>query len=145
MDEGIARNEREEAASEIDGALRFIACLARVDGIVVMAPDLSVRGFGATITTADTLDTVFSAEDEFGGPFRRERRSPDEFGASHRAMMRYCNAVPGSVGFVFSAVGDVHCITKVEDVLVVWDGIQLARAMAAPQQFQKTSPKPPSL
>ena len=54
MDEGIARNEEEEAESEIDGTLWFLACLfARVDGLVVMAPDLSVRGFGAMITVEE--------------------------------------------------------------------------------------------
>jgi Probable sensor domain DACNV len=142
MDEGIARNEREEAESEIDSALGFIACLSRIDGLVVIAPDLSVRGFGAAITIDDKLEAVFSAEDEFGGPFRRERRSPDDFGRRHRAMMRYCNAVPGSVGFVFSPEGDVHCVTKVEDVLVIWDDIQLTQAMSGTHQVPKTAPKP---
>ena len=145
MDEGIARNERLEAENEIDGALRFVASLSRVDGLVLMTPDLSVKGFGTAITIDEGLDAVFSAEDEFGGPFRRERRSPDDFGALQREVMKYCNAVPGSVGFVFSPVGDLHCITKVDEVLVVWDGIQLTRAGTGAQQFQKTSPKPPAL
>jgi Probable sensor domain DACNV len=145
MDEGIARNEKEEAENEIDGAIRFIALLSRIDGLVVLTPDLSVRGFGAAITIEDELDAVFSAEDEFGGPFRRERRSPEEFGALHRGVMRYCNTAPGSVGFVFSSVGDVHCITRVDDVLVIWDGIQLTRTMPGAQPFQKTSARPSAL
>jgi hypothetical protein len=144
MDEGIARNEKEEAESEIDGALAFVASLSGVGGLVVMTPDLSVRGFGAAITIEDRIEAVFNAEDEFGGPFRRERRAPDDYGPVQRGVMRYCNAVPGSVGFVFSALGDVHCITKVDDVLVIWDGIQLTQVMSAPQQFQKASSKPPA-
>jgi hypothetical protein len=145
MDEGIARNEKEEAESEIEGALTFIACLSRVDGLVLMTTDLSVRGFGAAITIEEKLETVFAAEDEFGGPFRRERRSPDDFGTRHRSMMGYCNAVPGSVGFVISPDGDVNCITKVGEVLVIWEGIQLTRAMSGTHQLEKTTPKPPPM
>jgi hypothetical protein len=145
MDEGIARNEKEQAESEIEGSLGFIARLSRVDGLVVMTPDLTVRGFGAAITIEDELDAVFSAEDEFGGPFRRERRSPDDYGDVHRGMMRYCNAVAGSVGFVFSSVGDVQCVTRVDEVLVIWDGIQLTRSVSGTYQVQKTSPRAPLL
>ncbi len=145
MDEGIARNEKEEAESEIEGALRFIACVSRVDGLVLMTPDLSVRGFGATVTIEEEMEAVFAAEDEFGGPFRRERRSPDDFGTRHRSMMRYCNAVPGSVGFVISHERDVRCITRVEEVLVMWDGIQLTQAISGMNQVEKKSPRPPPL
>jgi hypothetical protein len=145
MDEGIARNEKEEAESEIEGALRFIACLSRVDGLVLMTPDLSVRGFGAAITIEEKLEAVFAAEDEFGGAFRRERRSPDDFGTRHRSIMGYCNAIPGSVGFVISPDGDVCCITKVGEVLVIWDGIKVTPAMSGAHQVEKTTPKPPEV
>jgi hypothetical protein len=145
MDEGIARNEREEAESEMENALGFIASLSRVDGVVVMTPDLSVRGFGAAVTVGDELEAVFSAEDEFGGPFRRERRSPAEFGARHRSVMSYCNAVPGSVGFVLSPDGDVCCVTKVDEVLVAWSGIRLTPAVSGTYRAEKTASAFPAL
>jgi hypothetical protein len=53
--------------------------------------------------------------------------SPEELGTRHRSMMRYCNAYPGSVGFVISQDGDIRAISKVKDILILWDGIRLTR------------------
>jgi hypothetical protein len=49
----------------------------------------------------------------------------NHFGTRHRSMMRYCAAVPGSVGFVVSQDGDVRAITRVRDDLVVWENVKL--------------------
>jgi hypothetical protein len=40
-------------------------------------------------------------------------------------MMRYCYAVPGSVGFVISQDGEIRAMTRVGDDLVFWDSIRL--------------------
>jgi hypothetical protein len=39
-------------------------------------------------------------------------------------MMRYCYAVPGSVGFVISQDGEIRAMTRVGDDLVFWDSIR---------------------
>ena len=49
LNESVAHAERTDVESEIDGTLWFIACLSRVDGLVLMGPDLSVYGFGTVI------------------------------------------------------------------------------------------------
>ena len=51
-------------------------------------------------------------------------------------MMRYCNAYPGSVGFVISQDGDIRGMTKVGDSLVIWDGVTLERILCAKPIFQ---------
>ena len=127
LDEEVAREEQEEAESEMDGAVWFIACLSRVDGLVLMNPDLSVEGFGTIVTVETELELVFAAQDEFADPTRRVPLSPDDFGTRHRSMMRYCISYPGSVGFVISQDGDVRAMTTIANDLVVWDGVRLTQ------------------
>lgn len=127
LDETIARAERENIESEIDGILWFIACLSRVDGLVLMDSDLSVEGFGTVIAVEDTPKAVLAAQDDQGDPSRLLPLSYDTFGTRHRSMMRYCNSYPASIGFVISQDGDVRAMTKVGDNLVVWDNVRLHR------------------
>jgi hypothetical protein len=127
LDEAAARSEEDEAKNQVDGTLWFIACLSRVDGLVLMSPDMLVMGFGAIISVEKEPDAIFEARDEQG--IQRIPFSYGEVGTRHRSMMRYCNAHPGSVGFVISQDGDVWAMTKVNDDLVVWDGVSLIRTI----------------
>ena len=45
----VAEFQLEEARSELNGAIWFTALLSRVDGLVLMDPDLAVKGFGVVI------------------------------------------------------------------------------------------------
>ncbi len=114
-----------ESDSEIDGALRFISNLSRVDGLVLMDPNLVVHGFRTEITLHAALKDVYIS----AGPHATEKslRKLDiyQFGMRHRSMMRYCARKPGSIGFVISQEGVVRCITKLEDRLVLWENLRL--------------------
>jgi hypothetical protein len=127
LEESVGQTERADVENEIDGTLWFIACLSRVDGLVLMGPDLSVYGFGTVITVEDPPTALRAAKDNQGDPARLVPLSYDQFGTRHRSMMRYCNAHPGSVGFVVSQDGDIRGITKVGANLVIWDGVRLER------------------
>jgi len=129
IDEAVYRVRKETIASEIDGIIWFIACLSRVDGLVLMAPNLAVVGFGTVIGVEEAPSTISAAQDEHATVSRRLRLSYDAFGTRHRSMMRYCNSYPGSVGFVISQDGDIRAMTKVERALVVWDGVRLQRVL----------------
>jgi hypothetical protein len=129
LDESVHRIHKEEAASEIDGIIWFVACLSRVDGLILMDPDLAVNGFGTVITVEDAPSAVFAAQDELATVHRRLPISYDAFGTRHRSMMRYCNSHAGSVGFVISQDGDIRAMTKVGQDLVVWDGVRLQRVL----------------
>lgn len=52
--------------TEIDGALRFIANLSRVDGLVLLDTDLVVHGFGVEITLHAALRTIYSSSGPMG-------------------------------------------------------------------------------
>jgi hypothetical protein len=123
LDESVEWSNSGEIRSEIDGAAWFVALLSRVDGLVLMNMDLEVRGFGVVITTDDPPHEACRARD----PRARELEPMqyDHYGTRHRSMMRYCAAVPGSVGFVVSQDGDVRVMTNVGGPLVMWDNVRL--------------------
>jgi hypothetical protein len=96
----------------------------------LLNPDLSVRGFGVEITVAGEPDSLrlaadADAEDTIELPYTR-------WGTRHRSMMRYCWAVPNSVGFVLSQDGDVRAMTREDDALVVWENPLLQLEIDAP-------------
>jgi hypothetical protein len=59
LDENRNKIRIEITNNEIDGALWFIASLSRIDGLILMAPDLSVHGFGTMITVEDPPGAIF--------------------------------------------------------------------------------------
>jgi hypothetical protein len=84
-----------------------------------LRPDLEVRGFGVEITSASVPASLLLALDSSAG-----QTQPIEYtrwGTRHRSMMRYCWAIPGSVGFVLSQDGDVRVMTRIADAVVVWE------------------------
>ncbi len=125
FDETIAGGDREDTRSELEGTIWFISLLSRVDGLVLMNPDLAVRGFGVEITYAEEPPAVFVAGDRRATKEGLRRVSYDRYGTRHRSMMRYCYKTPGSVGFVISQDGDVRVMTRVHGRLVIWENIKL--------------------
>jgi hypothetical protein len=111
--------------SEIDGSIWFVSLLSRVDGLVLLHPDLSVHGFGVEITFANELDSVYIASGPLGGPKGLRRVDYHQYGTRHRSMMRYCANADNSIGFVVSQDGDVRAITKLDDKVVIWENIRL--------------------
>jgi hypothetical protein len=123
LDESVEQTNSADIESEIDGAIWFVALLSRVDGLVLMNMDLEVRGFGVVITADALPREVCRARDPAG--LELEPLDYDHYGTRHRSMMRYCGAVPGSIGFVVSQDGDVRVMTSLEGRLVMWDNVRL--------------------
>ena len=123
----LRRLEKELRANknEIDGVIWFIALLTRVDGLVVMDPNLVVRGYGVEIKNWQEPDNLYIATDRFGTPGKLRHASYNHFGTRHRSMMRYCSQNPGSIGFVVSQDGEVRVMTTMEGRLVMWENIRL--------------------
>ena len=123
----LRRLEKELRANknEIDGVIWFIALLTRVDGLVVMDPNLVVRGYGVEIKNWQEPDNLFIAADRMATPAKLRPVSYNHFGTRHRSMMRYCYQNPGSIGFVVSQDGEVRVMTMVEERLVIWENIKL--------------------
>lgn len=119
------REEYEMARSELTGAIWFTSLLTRVDGLVLMDPYLNVHGFGVEILASANPDRFQTASRAV--PSARSMRPVDlnRFGTRHRSMIRYCNAVPGAVGFVVSQDGPVRAVTKVSDAVVMWEDVSI--------------------
>lgn len=125
LDASVAEIDLDEARDELDGVLWFVSLLSRVDGLVLLTPDLDVRGFGVEIQTSVPPASLLRATDADASPERRVAINYNHFGTRHRSMMRYCASVPGSVGFVVSQDGDVRAMTLVGGNLIVWDNVKL--------------------
>jgi len=127
LDESVFRNEVDERRSELDGTIWFISLLTRVDGLVLMNPQLEVQGFGVEITQNREPPEVLLAGNERATKNRLRPVNYNHFGTRHRSMMRYCSDVAGSIGFVISQGGDVRVMTQVRNKLVLWENIRLQR------------------
>jgi len=125
LDKEVAGFQLEETNHEIDGAVWFASLLSRVDGLVLMDPNLHIRGFGVEITDERPIPSVYRASTPLALPGRLRKLDYKEFGTRHRSMMRYVSAVQPSVGFVVSQDGDVRAITRHGKRVIIWEDIRL--------------------
>ena len=125
FDRMIAREEHEDGEAELDGAVWFVSLLSRVDGLVLLTPDLVVRGFGVEILETIAPNRVFRSTTATATKRSLQPVEYEHFGTRHRSMMRFCYHNPGALGLVVSQDGDVRVMTRLQSGLVVWDSIRL--------------------
>jgi len=120
----------DETWREIKGAIRYVASLSRVDGLILMDTELNVHGFGTVIQLRkEGPNEIWKSR--YANPTEKglQRLDVDNFGTRHRSMFNYCWNNPGSLGFIVSQDGDVRAVTRVEERLILWENIRI-------QQFQ---------
>jgi hypothetical protein len=117
-----------EHRNEVLGAVRFIASLSCVDGFVLVDRRMVVHGFGVEVRTDNLLADIFVARDSNANPKLLRQSELTQFGTRHRAMMRYCYDKPGALGFVVSQDGDIRAMTRIADMLVLWENIDVQLA-----------------
>lgn len=125
VESDVTQDQVEGTLRELDGATRFVSLLTRVDGLVLMSPELDVVGFGVEITEQALPTAVLQASSRTAGQSRLKKLDYYQYGTRHRSMLRYCWSHPGSVGFVVSQDGDLRAMTKVGEAVVLWDDIKL--------------------
>jgi hypothetical protein len=135
----------DEHRNEVLGAIRFIASLANVDGVVVLDRSLCVRGFGVELWTENSLSKVFLAGDAAGSPDSLREIDLSHFGTRHRAMMRYCHAMKGALGFVISQDGEIQAMTRIGRKLILWENIDVQLAFAAENRLAAGQDQAPVL
>jgi hypothetical protein len=133
--ERTAEIDLRESESELDCTVWLVAVLSRVDGLVLLTPELDVRGFGVEITVSSKPTAIEQALSVTGA--RRRRIPYNHFGTRHRSMMRYCYAVAGSVGFVVSQDGEVRAMTRIDNALVFWENIRLQTEFKSPTIWER--------
>lgn len=120
--------EVESRKNEVLGCNRFIAALTCVDGVVLLDPCLTVHGFGVELRTEDNLRQVYLASDSLADVRHLREVELGQFGTRHRAMMRYCQQHPGSIGFVVSQDGNIQALARLGERLVLWENIDVQLA-----------------
>lgn len=117
------KNNKEFVAKELKGAIRFVASLACVDGLVLLSRNFVVNGFGVVIKGLTFPKHFYISSTLIASKRSLKERDTEHYGTRHRTMFAYCYNHPGSLGFVISHDGDIRAITKVEDKLVMWENI----------------------
>ena len=126
----VSSNDREQEDSSSDaGSLyrsvmrfaEFVADLGRVDGAVVISDKLEVIGFGAEITAHTEQVTHVCIYPDARTASRIE--PVDANGTRHRSVIRFCSAVPGSIGFILSQDGGLKAATLGASGVEMWGDV----------------------
>jgi hypothetical protein len=125
LEERIVEGGVEDLDESLTGTVHFISSLSRVDGLVLMRPDLTVSGYGVEIRTEEKVEKVRVSLSPKLGPSTSKLVEANHFGTRHRSMMRYCFAHPSSLGFVISQDGDIRAVMRVRNEVVMWDNLKV--------------------
>jgi len=106
-------------------AVKLVASLAAVDGLVLMTPALSVTGFGVKIGSTPNVTTVYDGPGFSQRGTRARKIDLSQFGTRHGSMLRYCAQDRKALGVVVSQDGYVRLIMTVRNSLVFWDNLKL--------------------
>ena len=123
-DEYVASNE--ESLALLDEAVfdlaHLFADLTSVDGAVVFTEAFELLGFGAMISVGlKGVKTVARALDIEG--LQREQVYSGSFGARHRSVFRFCNAVHEAIAIVISQDRLVRFVKWKEGMVTYWDHV----------------------
>jgi hypothetical protein len=133
LDESISDSDKEESSNELNGAIRFVASLSCIDGLVVINQQLGVEGFGAVVKNIKLPELVYISKTARINFTKLDSINPNHFGTRHRAMFSYCWKNEGSLGFVVSQDGDIRAITKIGDKLIMWENIKVQHLYKSPK------------
>jgi len=125
IEASLAKTDAEDREEEMNGAVKLVASLATVDGLVLMTPTLSVAGFGVKIGSAPNVATVYDGADFSHRGTRAREIDPSQFGTRHGSMLRYCAQDHKALGIVVSQDGYVRLIMTVGNSLVLWNNLKL--------------------
>jgi hypothetical protein len=125
LDKVVSEYDAEDYRDEITGCVRFVASLSCVDGLVLAAPDLAIRGFGVEIRPRKDIESVYLSSSAKIQESSLQKIDPNHYGTRHRSMMRYCFAHPKSVGFVVSQDGEIRVMMRVKNRLIMWENLQV--------------------
>jgi hypothetical protein len=120
-----AEADADDREQEMTGAVKLVASLAAVDGLVLMTPTLSLVGFGVKIGSLPEVKTVYDGASFSRQGTRARKINLSQFGTRHGSMLRYCAHDRKALGIVVSQDGYVRLIMTVRNSVVLWDNIKL--------------------
>jgi Probable sensor domain DACNV len=125
LEVSLAEADAGDREEEMTGAVKLVASLAAVDGLVLMTPALSVAGFGVKIGSTPNVTTVYDGPGFSRRGTRARKIDLSQFGTRHGSMLRYCAQDRKALGIVVSQDGYVRLIMTVRNSLVFWDNLKL--------------------
>ncbi len=125
LNDSIAKIQERETREELKGAIRFVASLSCVDGLIAIGNNFKILGFGAIIKIKEIPEFVYISKTAAINNSKLVKVSSDSFGTRHRSMFAYCLAHEGAIGFVISQDGDIRAITNVEGKVILWENIRV--------------------
>jgi len=102
---------------------------------VLLDRRMVAHGFGVEVRTDNLLSDIYVARDSHANPKMLRQGELTQYGTRHRAMMRYCYDKPGSLGFVVSQDGDIRAMTRIAEMLVLWENIDVQLAFRPQNGF----------
>jgi hypothetical protein len=125
MEVSLAERDAKDREGEMTGAVKLVASLAAVDGLVLMSPTLSVTGFGVKIGSTPNVTTVYDGVGFSRRGTRARKIDLSKFGTRHGSMLRYCAQDRRALGIVVSQDGYVRLIMTVRNSLLFFDNLKL--------------------
>jgi hypothetical protein len=119
----LASEDTRDRQEELTSAIRAIGGLARLDGAVVLRPDLAVEAFGVKINSDTNVGTVYHGHTEKGKGARAFDTS--HFGTRHLSAIRYCRDDPTAMVVVISQDGPVRVVTTAGRRVIIWDDVRV--------------------
>jgi hypothetical protein len=111
----------------ITEAIKFLAALSGVDGVLRLDPSLDLISFGGQPNAGRLPERVYLAGDELAAEADLSPISYRSFGPRNQALLGQCHQDPNAVGFAFTQDGDVRAMLWHEEKLVVWNNVHLPR------------------
>jgi hypothetical protein len=125
LKESVSEFEKEETSNELKGAIRFVSSLSCVDGLVVLSPNMKVKGFGAVIKLIEIPYYIYISKTSIIRDSKLFSISTNHFGTRHRSVFSYCWNHSDCLGFVVSQDGDIRAILRINDKLIIWENIKV--------------------
>ena len=123
--EKLAQTDVEDREREVTGAVKLVASLAGLDGVVVADTLLSLSGFGVKIGAGQKVSTVYDGRDYERKGTGASKVDLTGLGTRHVSVIRYCRSDPKALGIVVSQDGHVRVVGTVGHSLVLWDNVRL--------------------
>lgn len=143
-----AQTDHDDREEELNGAVKLVASLATLDGLVLLDMNLRVLGFGSKIVCSEAFGTIYDgATVEHTGQLRPVDLS--QLGTRHSSMLRYCSKDANAIGVVVSQDGQVRVAVGHEGRLLLWDSVKLLQyadysadtALAERKERRQKAPK----
>jgi hypothetical protein len=124
-EDDLAETDAEDRNSELRGAVKLVASLASLDGVVLLTPGLRVIGFGAKIGNGRAAQTVYDGASYLRKGQSAKRIDPSRFGTRHGSMLRYCAQDREAIGVVVSQDRQVRLIFSIGRNLLLFDSVKV--------------------